>query len=141
MEEGNPLAKVALGAMSENPEEAKALGEEAVLAECQEGNYLIGAYYADENCKDHDPELAQILGIAIKSPLISRIQKVRPTPLVQSGEVFPTNLVAAIAFSMPLSKLLKKKRFIYDILLSGLLILCIIYILKGGYSPFIYFSF
>ena len=50
-------------------------------------------------------------------------------------------LVAAIAFSMPLSKLLKKKRFIYDILLSGLLILCIIYILKGGYSPFIYFSF
>ena len=48
--------------------------------------------------EDHDPELAQILGIAIKSPLISRIQKVRPTPLVQSGEVFPTNLVAAIAF-------------------------------------------
>lgn len=47
--------------------------------------------------EDHDPELAQILGIAIKSPLISRIQKVRPTPLVQSGEVFPTNLVAAIA--------------------------------------------
>ena len=59
MEEGNPLAKVALGAMFENPEEAKALGEEAVLAECPEGNYLIGAYYADENGNDHDPELAK----------------------------------------------------------------------------------
>lgn len=47
--------------------------------------------------EDYDPELAPILGIAIKSPLITRIQKVRPTPLVQSGDVFPTNLVAAVA--------------------------------------------
>ena len=47
--------------------------------------------------EDYDPELAPILGIAIKSPMITRIQKVRPTPLVQSGEVFPTNLVAAVA--------------------------------------------
>lgn len=47
--------------------------------------------------EDYDPELAPILGIAIKSPLIPRIQKVRPVPLVQSGEVFPTNLVAAVA--------------------------------------------
>lgn len=47
--------------------------------------------------EDYDPELAPILGIAIKSPLIPRIQKVRPTPLVQSGDVFPTNLVAAVA--------------------------------------------
>lgn len=47
--------------------------------------------------EDYDPELAPILGIAIKSPLITRIQKIRPTPLVQSGDVFPTNLVATVA--------------------------------------------
>lgn len=47
--------------------------------------------------EDYDPELAPILGIAIKSPLVTRIQKSHPTPLVQSGDIFPTNLVAAIA--------------------------------------------
>ncbi|MCR5210600.1 MAG: toll/interleukin-1 receptor domain-containing protein [Lachnospiraceae bacterium] len=59
MTAGNPLAKVALGVMSDDPEDAKTLGEEAVLDGCPEGNYLIGAYYADENRKEFDPKLAK----------------------------------------------------------------------------------
>ena len=50
-------------------------------------------YYLKEN----DPELAPLLEAAMKSQLMPRFQKVHPAPLVRSGEVFPTSLVAAVA--------------------------------------------
>ncbi|MBR6861294.1 MAG: SOS response-associated peptidase family protein [Acidaminococcaceae bacterium] len=50
-------------------------------------------YYLKEN----DPELAPVMDAAMKSPLMPRFQKAHPAPLVRSGEVFPTNLVAVVA--------------------------------------------
>ena len=50
-------------------------------------------YYLKEN----DPELAPVMDAALKSPLMPRFQKAHPAPLVRSGEVFPTNLVAVVA--------------------------------------------
>lgn len=47
--------------------------------------------------KENDPELTPILDAAMKSPLMMRFQKAHPAPLVRSGEVFPRNLVAAVA--------------------------------------------
>ena len=47
--------------------------------------------------RKNDPELAPAMEAAAKSPLLARIQKIHPTPLVCEGEVCPTNLVAAFA--------------------------------------------
>lgn len=44
-----------------------------------------------------DPELAPVLKAALRSPLLPQVQKLHPAPLVQSGEVRPTDLVAAVA--------------------------------------------
>ncbi|MBR1471997.1 MAG: MBOAT family protein [Lachnospiraceae bacterium] len=46
-----------------------------------------------------------------------------------------------IAFAMPFGKLIEKKRWIYELLLCAVFTVCIIYIIKGNYSPFIYFNF
>ncbi|MCR4584688.1 MAG: MBOAT family protein [Lachnospiraceae bacterium] len=48
---------------------------------------------------------------------------------------------AGIAFSAPLAKSLEKKQMLYDILLGAMFVICLIYIIKGNYSPFIYFNF
>ncbi len=47
----------------------------------------------------------------------------------------------AITFSMPAGKWLEKKRWVYEIALCAVFAVCIIYIIKGNYSPFIYFNF
>lgn len=47
--------------------------------------------------KENDPALASALDAAASSPLLSRFQKAHPAPLVRAGEVYPTNLVAAVA--------------------------------------------
>ena len=48
---------------------------------------------------------------------------------------------AGIAFSTPVGRLFDKSVTVKRILLIAVLMLSIIYILKGGYSPFIYFNF
>jgi alginate O-acetyltransferase complex protein AlgI len=48
---------------------------------------------------------------------------------------------AGIAFSTPAGRIFDKSITIKRILLIAVLMLSIIYILKGGYSPFIYFNF
>ena len=48
---------------------------------------------------------------------------------------------AGIAFSAPLAKKIERKAAVYDLLLAALFMVCIIYIIKGNYSPFIYFNF
>ena len=45
----------------------------------------------------HDEELAPILEAASSSPLLPRVLRLHPAPLVREGEVFPTDLVAAVA--------------------------------------------
>ena len=49
--------------------------------------------------------------------------------------------VSAIAFAMPLGKKLEKAKWVYDLLLCIIFTITIIYIIKGNYSPFIYFNF
>ena len=49
--------------------------------------------------------------------------------------------LAGITFTMPAGKWLEKKRRVYDIALCIVFSVCIIYIIKGNYSPFIYFNF
>ena len=44
-----------------------------------------------------DPELAPVLKAAMRSPLLPQAQKLHPAPLVQAGEVRPSDLVAAVA--------------------------------------------
>ncbi|MCR5118173.1 MAG: MBOAT family protein [Lachnospiraceae bacterium] len=61
-----------------------------------------------------------------------------------AGFIIRDNLLffaGAIAFSMPLGKWLEKKKGIYEALLAAVFGMCIIYIIKGNYSPFIYFNF
>lgn len=47
----------------------------------------------------------------------------------------------AVLFVTPIGKKLEKISWLYQILLGLILLLSIVYILKGNYSPFIYFSF
>ena len=47
----------------------------------------------------------------------------------------------AVTFAMPAGKWLEKKTWVYEILLCVVFAVCIIYIIKGNYSPFIYFNF
>ncbi len=47
----------------------------------------------------------------------------------------------AVLFVTPVGKKLEKVSWLYQILLGLVLLLAIIYIIKGNYSPFIYFSF
>lgn len=49
--------------------------------------------------------------------------------------------VFAVVFVTPIAKKLQKIGWLYQVLLAVLFILSLIYIWKGGYSPFIYFSF
>lgn len=48
---------------------------------------------------------------------------------------------AGIAFSTPAGRIFDKNIMLKRVLLIAVLMLSIIYILKGGYSPFIYFNF
>lgn len=50
-------------------------------------------------------------------------------------------LALAVLFVTPIGKKLEKISWLYQILLGLVLLLSIVYILKGNYSPFIYFSF
>lgn len=47
----------------------------------------------------------------------------------------------AVLFVTPAGKKLEKTSWLYQLLLGLVLLLAIVYILKGNYSPFIYFSF
>lgn len=47
----------------------------------------------------------------------------------------------SVLFVTPVGKKLEKVSWLYQILLGLVLLLAIVYILKGNYSPFIYFSF
>lgn len=47
----------------------------------------------------------------------------------------------AVLFVTPVGKKLEKVSWLHQILLGFVLLLSIVYILKGNYSPFIYFSF
>ena len=50
-------------------------------------------------------------------------------------------LVIAVIFTMPVIRKLEKKKGILQIALGILLLICCVYVIKGGYSPFIYFTF
>lgn len=50
-------------------------------------------------------------------------------------------LVLGVLFVTPVGKLIKKCGYLYDALVLCLFMICIIYIVRGGYSPFIYFNF
>ena len=50
-------------------------------------------------------------------------------------------LAIAVIFTMPVIKKLEKKKGILQIALGILFLICCIYVIKGGYSPFIYFTF
>ena len=45
----------------------------------------------------------------------------------------------AVTFAMPAGKWLEKKTWVYEILLCAVFAVCIIYIIKGNYSPRICF--
>ena len=47
--------------------------------------------------RENDPEMTSLVDAALQSPLMAQISKNHPATLVRSGEVFPTNLVAAVA--------------------------------------------
>ena len=47
--------------------------------------------------RENDPEMTSLVDAALQSPLMAQISKKHPATLVRSGEVFPTNLVAAVA--------------------------------------------
>ena len=47
--------------------------------------------------RENDPEMSSFVNSALQSPLMAQITRKHPAPRISSGEVFPTNLVAAIA--------------------------------------------
>ena len=49
--------------------------------------------------------------------------------------------VGAVVFSTPMGEKLKRFPHIAQILLAVVFLVCIVYIIRGAYSPFIYFSF
>ncbi|HOO80750.1 MAG TPA: MBOAT family O-acyltransferase, partial [Lachnospiraceae bacterium] len=49
--------------------------------------------------------------------------------------------VAALVLVTPVGKYLEQKRVLYQLGLALVMIISLIYIIKGNYSPFIYFSF
>ena len=57
------------------------------------GVFMCCRFYIREN----DPEMTALVDAALQSPLMAQISKKHPATLVRSGEVFPTNLVAAVA--------------------------------------------
>ena len=49
--------------------------------------------------------------------------------------------LCAILFSVPIAEKIRKYKGLYQGLLALLFLISLIYIIKGSYSPFIYFSF
>ena len=49
--------------------------------------------------------------------------------------------ITGIIFCFPVYKFFERRKTLKRALLTAVFLLCVIYIQKGGYSPFIYFNF